>query len=260
MPDARRVVDWDGFVNARDLGGLRTRAGAVTRYGAYVRSGSLRQVTPAGWAAAYSAGLRTVVDLRNDDEIRPVPGVPPTRRAGTSMLPPVAADAADPPAGIERIEVALDGIGDVEFWQRLNADRLNGTPLYYRPFLDRMPQRVAAVVRTLARAPDGTVLFHCSAGRDRTGLVALLLLALVDVDPDHIADDYELSAPSVAAFLASAGWPDPTEEIAAVVREHGHTTRSAVLSVLEELDVERYLLSAGVAPADIGAIRGRLLG
>ncbi|MCM3886512.1 tyrosine-protein phosphatase [Frankia sp. R82] len=79
---ARRGVDWEGFVNTRDLGRLPIRGGGATRYGVYYRSGDPRFGTDAGWAAARAAGLRTVVDLRNDDEIRP--GLPnATAAAGT---------------------------------------------------------------------------------------------------------------------------------------------------------------------------------
>lgn len=69
-----RSITWEGFYNARDLGGLATRDGRMTRPGALVRSADLRFVTEAGWRAAYDAGIRTIIDLRNDDECtsRPV--------------------------------------------------------------------------------------------------------------------------------------------------------------------------------------------
>ncbi|WP_328645333.1 tyrosine-protein phosphatase [Amycolatopsis sp. NBC_00348] len=60
-----RAVAWDGFFNTRDLGGLPTKSGETTGYGAFFRSADLRFVIDAGWAQAREAGVRTVVDLRN---------------------------------------------------------------------------------------------------------------------------------------------------------------------------------------------------
>lgn len=251
-------VEWDGFVNARDLGGLRTRDGGTTRYGAYVRSASVREVTAAGWQAAREHGIRTIVDLRNDDEIRPASGVGATTLAGTAALPPVPADGATPP-GLTRVEVAIDAIEDVEFWRDINDRGLNGTPLYYRPFLERHPQRVAAVVTALAQAETG-VIFHCGGGRDRTGLVALILLTLADVEPEQIADDYDVTLTELPPFLARVGEPDHASAAVEVLAAHGHTARTALLQVLDGLDVERYLLDAGVSAADVTTIRDRLVG
>jgi hypothetical protein len=57
-------VTWEGFFNARDLGGLPTRDARVTHRGALIRSAAPRFVTEAGWRAAHDAGVRTVIDLR----------------------------------------------------------------------------------------------------------------------------------------------------------------------------------------------------
>jgi Tyrosine phosphatase family len=68
---AGRNIAWEGFANARDLGGLPTRDGRVTRLGAYIRSGDLRFVTAVGWQTAREASVRTIIDLRNDGGGRP---------------------------------------------------------------------------------------------------------------------------------------------------------------------------------------------
>ena len=68
---ASRRLEWEGARNVRDLGGLPTVRGGVTRRGAVVRSGSLDALTPASCAAAGRHGIRTVVDVRNDDEFPP---------------------------------------------------------------------------------------------------------------------------------------------------------------------------------------------
>src|SRR3954454_25404465 len=220
-----RTVGWDGFHNARDLGGLPTRDGRRTRRGAFYRSAMLGLVTDRGWQEAREAGVRTVVDLRNDDE--------------------VAADDARP-VGITHVRVRLDGVEDVDLWEHLRREGLDGTPMYFLPFLARRPDRVAAAMTTLARSEPG-IVFHCSAGRDRTGLITLLLLALADVEPDAVAEDYGLSVEPLRALSALVGRPDDSAEVEGFLTARGTTASAAVLATLEELDVTTYLRDAGVA-------------
>jgi protein-tyrosine phosphatase len=250
-----RAVTWEGFHNTRDLGGLPAGAGRTTRHGVFFRAADLRFVTDAGWAQARQSGVRTVIDLRNADEIRPTTDAP-TALAGSARFAVAAGVAA--PADIDRVEVPLDDIDDIEFWQYINRERLNGTPLYYRVFLERKAERCAAVIEAIARSAPGGVLFHCGAGRDRTGLVALLLLALAGVEPDAIAADYDLSAEAVKALFAEMGAEDQGPVIEALLAERGTTTAAAIRDTLEGFDVERYLLEAGVDRGDLDDIRHRL--
>jgi protein-tyrosine phosphatase len=253
------TIDWDGFHNARDLGGLPTREGAMIRPGALIRSAGLFLVTEAGWRAAYGAGIRTIVDLRNDDEIRPgaEPGL--TALGGSAVLTGFR-PLVDPPSGIERVEVPLDDVEDVEFWRHLNDAGLNGTPLYYEPFLRNKPDRCAAAVIAVARAAPGGVLFHCAGGRDRTGLLALLLLAVLGVDPEVIAADYASSTAPLRTFSEALGREDDGPQIAALMAKHGTTVRDAILDVLDGFDARAYLIAAGVSDVDLAALRERALG
>ena len=254
---ASRVVSWPGFFNTRDLGGLPTKSGGTTRFGAFFRAADLRFVTGAGWARARDAGVRTVVDLRNADEIRSA-AEPRTAQAGSAQF---TADTAGPatPAGIDRLEVPLDDIDDLPFWQHVNRAGLNGTPLYYPVFLRQKAGRCAAVVKAIAHADPGGVLFHCGAGRDRTGLVTLLLLALADVEPRAIAADYAMSAEALVPLVAAMGTDDQGPIIRAALAKHGTTAEAAVLATLDGFDAGPYLLAAGVTGGELRALRDRLV-
>jgi protein tyrosine/serine phosphatase len=161
----------------------------VTRRGALVRSEAVDRLSPAGWDALRAHGVRTIIDLRNDDEL--------VENAG----------------GVETVHIPLDRLDeDPDFW----VDWMNGpqfaTPLYYRPFMERFPDRIERVLDAVEGAPPGGVLFHCVGGRDRTGLVAIVLLAIAGVSPELIADDYALAAerahthnPALEEFLAAKG-------------------------------------------------------
>lgn len=255
---AGRHLQWDGFFNARDLGGLPTTSGRLTQFRAFIRSADLRFVTESGWQAAYAAGVRTIIDLRNEDEVRPpASGQQRTSQAGSAAFP--AAQAAVVRSSLITTEVPIDDVDDTGFWQYLNGERLNGTPLYFRPFLDRKPERCAAAITALARAKPGGVIFHCGAGRDRTGLIALLLLALAGVEPEAIADDYVLSTQAVKGLFAAVGREDEGPEIEAELARRGTTARGAILATLDGFNAHEYLLAAGVSPADLAAIEFRLV-
>jgi protein-tyrosine phosphatase len=234
-----RHLDWDGCHNVRDLGGLRTRDGGVTRRGAVVRSDAVDRLTRPGWDALVAHGVRTVIDLRNDDERAP--------------------DAAPRPELVTTLELPLDGTADTAFWSEWGSGPQIGTPLYYGPFLACFPERTAAVVGAVARARPGGVLLHCRAGRDRVGLATLVLLAVTGVEHDEIADDHGLSHERVSALAAALGEPDQRADIEAELQRRGTTSREAILGLLAGLDAEAYLRGAGVDLDDLAALRSRLL-
>ena len=252
-----RVVRWEGFHNARDLGGLPTVTGALTRYGRLIRSADTRFITAAGWEAARAAGVRVVIDLRNADEVEPGSLPTATLGAGTFAVPAAQA-AAVRPADIQSMLIPLDDIEDLDLWRRLNREGLNGTPLYYRPFLDAKPERIAAVLTAIARVPGG-VIFHCGAGRDRTGLISLLLLSLAGVTPEAIAADYELTLGQLAPLYADLGLEPDEWDVGEYLRSRGTTVSETIIGLVRGLDVADYLAVAGVSDTDIGALRRRLL-
>jgi protein-tyrosine phosphatase len=222
-----RVLVWDGCTNVRDLGGLRTSNGHMTPWGAIVRSDTPARLTAAGWAALYAYGIRTIISLHThgmtEDELNLTP----------------------PQYDLVTVEVAIEDITDTEFVQQWVTTSFWGTPLYYKDALRRWPERHAAVISAIAQARPGGVLFHCIRGHDRTGIIALLLLALADVTPDEIIADYELSL-------------DP-ERDELLAREHS-SVRDAILGTLAGFHVDSYLSMGGVSQADLAAVRKRLLG
>lgn len=221
-----RVLAWDGCMNVRDLGGLQTRDGRLTRWGAVVRSDSPTRLTGAGWSALYAYGIRTIITLR------------------THGMVENELDFTPPYPDLEVVQAAIEDITDTEFVQQWVASNLWGTPLYFMDALRRWPERHAAVVSAVARARPGGVLFHCIRGNDRTGIIALLLLALVNVTADEIIADYELR-------------PEPVRD-ELLAHEHS-SVRDAILGTLAGFNIDSYLSVGGVSPEDLAAVRKRLL-
>ena len=234
-----RDLNWDGCYNVRDLGGIALADGGTTRWGAAVRADSLHKLTAAGWGALVEHGIRTVIDLRNDFERVP--------------------DVAARPREVVTVHLPLDGFEDREFWDPIVAGPQFGTPLYYRGHLERMPERSAAVLHAIARARPGGVAVHCVGGRDRTGQITILLLALLGADADQIVADYELSDEHLAPMWKAHGAPNEARVNAEFLAGHNTTAAELIASLLETLDVEAVMRAGGLDRADTAALRSRLV-
>ncbi|HEY2717732.1 MAG TPA: tyrosine-protein phosphatase [Solirubrobacterales bacterium] len=238
-PQQSRHLDWEGVFNARDLGGLPAPGGAEIRWGAAVRSDSLSSLTEAGWRALSAHGVRTVIDLRNDEER--------------------GEDQAPRPSSLQTVHLPLDVHEDREFWGVWESGPEFGTPLYYGPHIERFPQRNAEVIAAIAGAAPGGVAFHCVGGRDRCGQVTMLLLALLGVAPETIAADYLLSAERLRSLYRARGEADQAPELEATLRDRGTTAQQVIAGTLREVDVEATLRSGGLSSADVERLRARLL-
>ena len=205
-----RDLDWAACGNVRDLGGLPAADGGRIRRGALVRADSLARLDADGWAALEAHGVRTVIDLRNDDE--------------------VGDDDAPRPASITTVRFPLDGMEDTAFWDQWMHRPEFGTPHYYGPWLERFPDRAGRVLEAIARAEPGGVAYHCVGGRDRTGLVTMLLLAFAGVPAELAAADYALSLEHV-----------PDALLAAFYAEQGTTPAGVFAEVVAGVDAAQYL-------------------
>jgi protein-tyrosine phosphatase len=223
----KRILTWEGCNNIRDLGGLNTLDGRLTRLGAIVRADSPSRLTPAGWASLYDYGIRTIITLRTEGMQEP------------------ELDFELPYPDIQVIQAPIEDITDDEFLERWALTDLWGTPMYFQDALHRWPGRHAAVITAMAQAKPGGVLFHCIRGHDRTGIITLLLLSLACVTPEEILADYELSV-------------DPERD--ELLIKFDSSVREVIFNTLASLDANNYLLNAGVSPQDIGVIRTKLLG
>jgi len=232
-----RHLDWEGCFNVRDLGGLRAAGGRVVRHGAVVRGDQANRLTAAGWTALQAHGVRTIVDIRDPTERKP--------------------DAAPRPVELVTVELPLEDQTDTAFWEQWR--RFSCTPLYYRAFLGHAQAQMAAIFAAIAEAEPGGVLIHCGAGRDRTGLVMLVLLALLGVSPEEIAADHALSAERLRALFAQEGREDEDLRAQEQLREASTTARAEILSILEGFDAAAYLRAGGLREDQLAAIRNRLL-
>ena len=204
-----------------------------------VRSDNIGSLNPAGRAAMAAYGVTTVIDLRTESEVATSPG--PFAAAG----------------------------GEIKYLHRPMVDdstmyRLGEAPGMFERYLmmlDLRPAALSDIFSAMAQA-EGAVVFHCFAGKDRTGMVAAMSLALADVELDAIAADYAETDTQMAAryqeWLAEAS-PDQLE----VMRQDLQCPPERIVGVLEYLGqrwggVDGYLEAAGVGPADITRLASKL--
>ena len=236
-PDDRRI-QITGLGNLRDVGGYPAQGGRTTRWRRLLRSDAPHVTDAGGRAVLVGYGLRTVLDLRTDVE---------------AELAPVALD------GIEarRLRISLLG-GDLHQVPRQLA-------AIYRYLIDERGAAIGAAVSTLAGAGRIPALVHCSAGKDRTGIVIGLILAVLGVPDEVIAVDYALSAHhvnpaatnAIAQLQASSGLGGAFAPELLTSPPHLFLD---VLTWVRDLSgtVDAYLLARGVTPAELDTLREEL--
>jgi protein tyrosine/serine phosphatase len=235
-----RDLDWEGCFNARDAGGLPLAAGGMTPRRRVVRSDSPDRLSPTGWAAVWDYGVRTIIDLRREDE---------------------CAVHVERPPGLTVHRVSWDEYPD-EDWNARNVPP--GLPGSMRAYLHDYPEALADAARILVDAAQGAVLVHCAGGRDRTGLFAIVLGALVGVKPEALFADYQYS---FARLLPSHRQLGLQNEIDFLESEAKADYRAQVFAeaetVVHELDTEsaaKVLLDGGLSERELDALRRRLIG
>ena len=242
MPSRR--LAWPDCQNTRDLGGL-PHTGGLTRSGVLVRSDNLRSLNPAGLEAMVAYGVTTVIDLRSESEV------------ATSPSPFAIPDPFNYPPPPAYMHMPL-----VDDATMLKLSEASDMFERYLMMLEHRPAAFGAIFTTLART-EGTAVFHCFAGKDRTGMVAAMSLALAGVGVDAIAADYAETDSQMATryleWLAAA-----TPEQLEWMKDDLRCPPERIVGVLEHIDtrwggVTAYLEAAGVSKADISQLQAKLI-
>jgi len=175
------VVALTGAMNCRDVGGYRTMSGRTVRTGALFRSDRLSTLSDDDLEELASYGIRTVVDFRTQAEMdRDVSRLWPSV---TTLAPlPIGDEIAQQHEFVERLRR-----GDI------TAVSVDDVGASYVEMLDAHGHRFAAFMTLLADHEHLPLLFHCTAGKDRTGLAAALVLEACGVERQVVLDDYELT-------------------------------------------------------------------
>ena len=272
-PRTDRWLRLDGTANTRDLGGLPTTDGGTTVPGRILRSDNLQTLSAEDVRRlVQEVGLRQVVDLRTTAEILlegrgPLRALPEVEHRHFTLLPErghhtdvFAVEDDDP----------LEDLPD-DWVQTLLPRQGPGSdetePPAVRAYLGYLHHRGEALVealRALSEPAAGASVVHCAAGKDRTGVVVALALAVAGVPHEQIVADYALTAEVIDAVVARlAASPTYAEDMAS--RDVAdHTPRAETMArVLEILDERSggplgWLQEHGFGPAEQQRLRARL--
>jgi protein-tyrosine phosphatase len=219
-----RVLPLQGGQNFRDLGGYRTADGRTVKWGLLFRSGSMHFLTPADYTYLESRGIRTVCDFRSAEERKAEPVSWPATKA-----PNVLAD-----------DYAMQSMGLVPPSMQTTPDAARTTmAAMYPQILSRFSGQYRRMFGELlaGRAP---LAFNCSAGKDRTGVAAALLLTALGVPRETVIEDYLLTNRYFdprkvvrSGGQAMAGWDKLPPEVLKVYMGADRSYIEAALRVLE---------------------------
>ena len=238
-----RFVPLQGCFNFRDLGGYPTRDGRTVKWRKLFRSDAIHHMTPDD--ARYvrqTLGVTTVVDLRNTDEVQR-DGRGPMAEASVQFycIPFLEERGNDPPGPSEDPLVRLAGIYE---WIFQNSGSL-----------------IATALRKLAADGNLPAVFHCTAGKDRTGVLAALILGILGVDDEEIMGDYILTNQRLDQLSGRLRAIPGNEDRP---RESFQAPPKAMEQFLATLrsgygDATSYVRAHGVAEATISRLRASLL-
>lgn len=233
-----------GACNVRELGGYPTVNGNQTKYHRFLRSDGLSRISRRDARFLYNYGVRAVIDLRDASEVADCPDAKLGRGVDYVNIPLLGFNAAE--------------VAEIE--QHFTEQTFSMTNIYQR-ILENY-EGVRACFRYIAEAPEGCVLFHCAVGKDRTGILAMLLLSLAGVDKWDIVANYVQTWANLMRDRAfRADWYDAARS----EFRSGMTSTPELIEyaydVLEQdhNGVESYLLECGVPDEDVAAVRQRLL-
>ncbi len=241
-----RSILFDLVFNVRDLGGLPTLDGRMVRPGRLYRADGVQRLAGQDLETARGLRLATVIDLRTQGEIE---------RSGSFPVDQCAVEWHHLPI-LQRMwsdDELVATTGAVDFLR----DR-------YIEMLSEGAESIAQIVGLVATGPPA--LFHCAAGKDRTGVVAAVLLGLVGVPHEDIAVDYHATAGAMAAFVdwLTITHPEAMDSMTSQPPEYLEAPMEAMVAFLAHVDqrygsMEGLAEHVGVRPATIERLRSSLL-
>lgn len=236
-----RHLPFEKLYNCRDLGGYPTADGGVTRFGVFVRSEVPKEVTGQDLKALQAYGIRKTLDLRSSKEAEEIPSLLKEAGFAEYLLCPMfdedAARGSNAAAGKSRKREAMpvfDGWGKA-----------------YVHMLESHRDWVQNVIR-LAADCEGGCHFHCFTGKDRTGILASLLLSMAGVERRDLIAEYSLSMIYLRPFYEKLEFPAGLGENAGNYYSGFFSTSGEYMEyLLDHLDcayggINEFLRSCGV--------------
>ncbi len=252
-------IKLEGVPNFRDLGGYRTADGRKIRHRRIFRSGGLNKLTNDDFITLSKLGLRLVCDLRSEHERRNEPTVWPEGLAPDTLHLNVNADLR---AGNDEIikELLRDPSGRGAVAVMMNV---------YRQVPDMLKKYLGTLFSSLSAGNQVPLIFHCTAGKDRTGILSAITLLALGVPRDTVYEDYLKTRKyikpleiKISKFLRPMFAPDdPPQEVVMAFVDVRESYLDEAMAVLGEKHgrIDDYLRSAGITGEQIDLLRNSML-
>lgn len=230
--NTQRRYPLKNIVNCRDLGGYPSVYG-YTEFGRFIRCGTVNKPTDDDIKALKELNVTTVIDLRGDFEFN------------------------NQPNDMERL---TDNVNHVSLYE-LNVAEAKDMKLtiteVYEYIVENYKENICEALKEIANAPDGAILYHCFLGKDRTGILSMLLLTIAGVYEDDIVADYQLTYTYLEEYIrnnADSLW-DTNEEMHYSLPQ---TMRALIAFIKSKYgSIINYIKAIGISDSEIIKIRKR---
>lgn len=220
-----RRIPFKHVNNFRDIGGYATRDDMVVKWRRLYRSDSLANLKTEEWTMFERLNIRTVIDLRSKSEIKKNPD--------------------NLPKNIRYYHCPLQGEVENELKSAQKAFERSMSAGYISILQYNAKQLTAAVMTVCDNLKRGNVVFHCTAGKDRTGVLAAVILTLLGVRKNDIIADYEISHTLNQKFNKIILKQMPDMEKKAYMLESNPEDMKAFLDELKKINLEQYFIENG---------------
>lgn len=225
--------------NIRDLGGYPCSYGSVTQWKTFLRGDNLAFLTGTDIRFLKQYGLKTVIDLRSQDELNHLPG-------------PFARDTD---IAYHNIPFMAGNIADVT--RSLAEKPAEFLTTFYNMLLEEGKENLKEIMTLISKHEKGTLLYHCTAGKDRTGIISMLLLSIAGVSEEDIVSNY---CTTYHHNLANPRIRDMRDTVPREILSSSHEYIMSAMSYLDERygSPQQYLRSVGIGTSTIESIRALL--
>jgi protein-tyrosine phosphatase len=200
-PTAHQRADLlEGAPNFRDLGGYPSHEGKKTVWGKIFRTQALDQLTDNDIKKMKEIGVKTVIDFRDDEEVKRAPS---RLLEGVNVIRLPIGVGSHISKSMQKQFLSMDSLQCIRFMEGVN-----------RQFAMKFTKSFKAFFDVLLQEENYPVVFHCTAGKDRTGFAAAMLLCALDVDWNTVMEDYLLSN----TYLEPQSFLPPSEQISPALR------------------------------------------
>lgn len=237
-----RQIHLEGANNVRDLGGVHTADGREVRSGRLFRADALHKLTDADMQVLEPLGIVTIMDFRSDQEIEQTGKARLVEQGANHLhIPLMGSDPSRP----EQYEIP-PSLGEL-----------------YQMMARHRAERFAEAINQLVLLENMPVMFHCAAGKDRTGITAAMIYSMLGVDRETIVADYVLTDAAMERVIAGMGdnvHPEARQYPASYMRAEA----VSITLFLDTLDTEfgspeEWLLRAGVEEASFDRLHEAML-